>query len=258
MARPWPEPCFTAIALTLTAAVLLMDGSSTARAQPKFSELQGTFWRFDSINGSSHDQSKVIMRISRHWIDISAPCEYALFPFGYASGSLRFHPALARETLQGSQCPRSVVLSAIETGLARVSRYAVNADGLTFLDDNDRPIVALSRVIATGLENREWSISQYWDGKALVAAEQHAHIVFRNGRVDGSAGCGPLKGHYSLSGQHLKLWVTAMLAGWCPPPALVQLDRIVEALRGDWLVEAELVRTVLRDEQGAMRIILHP
>jgi hypothetical protein len=151
----------------------------------------------------------LLCEFSRHWIDLRAPCQYALYPFRYDAGSLRFHPAGGRETRESSHCPKSLPLSAVETGLVRASRHALKDGGLTLLDDHDHPIMAFSRVIAAGLENREWSISEYWNGTALVVAEHPAHIVFRNGGVDGLPACGALMGHYSLSGQHLKLWVTA-------------------------------------------------
>jgi META domain len=244
----------------LAACVMLLDGSRIAKAESELSHLQGTFWHPSRIGEISDEHSNAIVRVSRGTMDFNLFCLYASYPFSYDSGSLRFHPAWQRGTRESAQCPKSLALSTIETGLASARGHALNGDGLTLLDEHDLPIMTFSRVIATGLENREWTISEYWDGAALVAAEHHARIVFWNGRVDGSPGCGALEGFYSLSGQDLKLWVGAMLAGWCPRPALTQMDRVVEALRltGDWHVEQDLGRTVLRDKQGAIRIILSP
>jgi len=239
------------------AAGVMLAGCTDTRAGSEPSELQATFWRLASIDGISHDQSNAIMEISHGLIDFSVPCQFARYFFQYVDGHWRFHVPGTQGRPEDPQC--SETLNAIDAGLARADRFVLNADGLTLLDDYGRPIMAFSRVIATGLENRHWSISEYWDGMALVVPGYHPHIVFRHGRVSGSMLCGTLKGHYSLSGQHLKLRVTTgMFVGSCPVPAPVQTAPFVEALRGDWLVDHEPGRTILRDEQGATRIILIP
>ncbi|HEX6000919.1 MAG TPA: hypothetical protein VFZ16_16220 [Hyphomicrobiaceae bacterium] len=146
----------------------------------------------------------------------------------------------------------------IEPSLAKVKRHTLNGNTLTLLDENARAIMALSRITATGLENRELAIAEYWDGNALVPVEGTAYIVFMHGRIRGTPGCGGLWGAYSLFEQRVRLNGTAILAGWCPQPAMVQMKRVTAALGGDRLVEHEPHRTVLRDLQGAVRIVLRP
>jgi heat shock protein HslJ len=249
----------------LFASMMLIDGSSIARAE--LSELQGTYWRLDRIEGISDDHSKVILRIARAAIDFTAPCQFAVYPFGYDSSFLRIHPASARETFyppprkQGEalKCPTSPVMSAVDAVLPTIGKYAIDADRLTFLDGRDHGLMELSRILAQGLEDREWSIAEYWDvrKRSLVVA-QYARAAFINGRVDGSPGCGALIGNYILSGTHLTVRATWVLGGACPKDDYAQNLFVVRALSDERVVEIDDNRAVLRDEHGVVQIVLKP
>jgi hypothetical protein len=235
----------------------LLGPSDVAWGEPMLSELARTFWKLDHIDGVPTEQDSVIVQISKDEIAFSAPCGAKRYPFRYdKSGLVRFHPAWS--TTGDTRCTAGPALGKIEPSLARVKRHALNGDALTLLDENVRAIMALSRVTATGLENREWAIAEYWDGKALVPAES-AYIVLVHGRIRGSPGCGGLLGDYSLSGERVRLSFTVFLFGLaCHQPAMAQMERLTDALIGDWLVEHEPRRTVLRDLQGAVRFVLTP
>jgi hypothetical protein len=76
----------------------------------------------------------------------------------------------------------------IEADLPRVAGYTVKGDVLELLDGHKYPVLALSRITPTGLENRAWSIDQYFDGAMLVTAPPVTEITFMNGGVDGGSG----------------------------------------------------------------------
>src|SRR5262249_23031646 len=86
---------------SLAVVVALLDGSSVARAGSELSELRGTYWRLDHIDGAAYDTSNVIVRVTRSTIDFSAPCHSVHYPFRYDSGRLRVggHAGEARSCL---------------------------------------------------------------------------------------------------------------------------------------------------------------
>jgi prepilin-type processing-associated H-X9-DG protein len=241
----------------LAAGAMTLEWPGAAWPETRLSELQGTFWRLDRIHGIADGQANGILRISKHYIEVSAGCHYALFTFDHGPGAFRSTESRGMRT--GSHCPAMPTMPAIEAGLAKVKRHAVDADSMTLLDDRGRSVMALSRITANGLENREWSISEYWDGKALVAAEHEAYIAFWDGHVAGSPGCGGFLGGYTLSGEHLDFHATVLLAGSCPEPALTQMRRAAEAFDGVVRVRHDqLGRTVLQDAQSLTRVVLRP
>ena len=79
-----------------------------------------------------------------------------------------------------------------------------------------------------------------------------------NGFVDGSPGCGALFGSYRLVGTHLTASIGSLLGGYCSGGLGPQNNDVVEALSGERLVEREGDNVILRDHQGATRIILKP
>jgi heat shock protein HslJ len=259
----------------LAVVVALLDGSSMAKAGSELSELRGTYWRLDHIGGTA--TSNVIVRVTRSTIDFSAPCHSVPYPFHYDSGRLRVggHAGEARSCQFAkwsdlfAKCgTRSCLFAkwsdlrsgsdAFEANLPRISRYSVNGDILTFLDLRDRPVMALARITANGLENRDWSIAQYSDGTNLVTPRENASIAFMNGRLDGSPGCGAMSGQYRLSGARLTVSYLWLLISGCCCTGDGQYRDVLSALSGDRIIQREGDKVILQDDQGATRIILKP
>jgi heat shock protein HslJ len=239
----------------LAVVMALVHGPSTAITAADLSELAGTFWRLDHLDGTSNDTSSIVVHISKYVINVSAPCVARLYPVSYASGSLKIEPSAGSTSCQGT---KSSAMEAVETSLPKIAGYVVKADVLSFLDDQSHPMLTLSRVTATGLENKEWSIDQYYDGVNLVPATPEARVTFVNNFIDGSPGCGALLGNYILSGTRLKASVGWLLGGYCPGEFKPQNSGIVRALSGERTVERDDQRMVLRDAQETVQVILRP
>jgi hypothetical protein len=239
----------------LAVIVAFVHGPSTATTASDLSELAGTFWRLDRLDGTSNDTSAIVVHISKFLINVSAPCVARLYPVSYASGTLKIEPSAGSASCQGT---KSSAIAAVETSLPKIAGYVVKADVLRFLDDRSHPVLTLSRVTATGLENNEWSIDQYYDGANLVPATPGARVTFVNKFIDGSPGCGALLGNYILSGTRLKASVGWLLGGYSPGEVKPQNDGIIKALSGERTVERDDQRMVLRDAQETIQVILRP
>jgi hypothetical protein len=66
-------------------------------------ELAGTFWRLDRLDGTSNDTSAIVVHISKFAINVSAPCVARLYPVSYASGSLKIEPSAGSTSCQGTK-----------------------------------------------------------------------------------------------------------------------------------------------------------
>lgn len=142
--------------------VALAGEPSVAGAHSELSSLRETYWRLEHIDGAAEDTSNVVIRITGSSVDFSAPCHFRLYPFNYyRSGFLSVSPHAAATK---SCVPEWHVSGAVEANLPRINDYVVSGDDLTFLDGHGGPVMRLARIIADGLENRTWSIAQYWDG----------------------------------------------------------------------------------------------
>jgi hypothetical protein len=242
-------------AACLAMIAALVSGPITAATTSDLSELAGTFWRLDRLSGTSNDTSAIVVHISKFAINVSAPCVARLYPVSYASGALKIEASTASRSCQGTKSP---AMDTVEASLLKIAGYAMKADVLSFLDDQSHSVLTLSRITATGLENKEWSIDQYYNGVNLVPATADAHVTFMNNFIDGSPGCGALVGNYILSGTHLKTASGWFLGGYCPGDFKPQNDGIVTALSGERTIERNDQRLVLRDAQGTIQVILKP
>jgi hypothetical protein len=238
--------------------VALAGEPCVAGANSELSSLRGTYWRLEHIDGATEETSNVVVRITGSSVDFSAPpCHFRCYPFDYRfrPGSLSVSGAFHQRSCLSRKWP---VGGAVEANLHRINDYVLRGDDLSFLDGHGGPVMRLARIIADGLENRTWSIDQYWDGNSLVAPRVEAIVAFMSGGVDGSPGCGALEGQYKLSEAHLTAHVSWVLTGFCPPAHEPQNEYVAKALSGERLVEHDGDRIILRDEQGAVRVVLKP
>jgi heat shock protein HslJ len=239
------------------AMVAALHGAGAAEGA-EFSELGGTYWRLTSIDEAAY-VSKVIVRVTKSTIDFSAPCHFALYGVDDVSGSLSFSngPAVIRPCWGAKWFFRD----ALEATLLRIRRHTVNGDDLTFLDARDRSVMVLRRITAKWLENRAWSIAQYLDGAVLVAPKRSASIAFMNGFVDGMSGCEMLTGQYRVGRARLMPSISLWGSGYCSGDYEQQMQQatgVFNALSGERLVASEGDNVILRDDQGATRVVLRP
>lgn len=232
----------------------LVHSANIATAASDFSELDGTFWRVDHLDGTSEDTSAIIVYFSRFTIHVSVPCVQRLYPVSYVSGSFRIAPSAGSRSCTGT---RSSGVAAIEASLPKIAGYVAKDDALSLFDDRSEPVLALSHITATGLENKEWSVEQYYDGANLVPATAESLVTFVNGSIDGSPGCGAFAfGNYILSGAHLRNSVSLIIGGYCPEDLWSRSGTITRALSGERTIERDGQRLILRDAQGMIQVIL--
>jgi heat shock protein HslJ len=238
------------------------------------SELDDTFWDLKQIQGSNINLSGVIIKI--HFLNphdvgglitFSTPSYSAAFPFLDKSTGLEFFPADAHrgvsESFRFSQDQQASQL--FESALHRACCYKLHDHILTLVDKDQIPIVLLSPVRQTGIENQRWRITRYRGDEdnstqkdGLIDAKETADIIFMNGQVYGSSGCGGWVGKYAVSGDNLTSDIGTILAGLCSPEQLAQSFWVEKALKGDRRIKRERNNILLRDWNGKTQLLLVP
>jgi hypothetical protein len=165
-----------------------------------------------------------------------------------------------------ARCNREVppIVESFDSTIPKAKVPQISGDMVSLLDADGQPLFVLKRLTATGLENRKWQISSFFDGTSLVSTRGKftyplvSHITFVHGGVHGSPGCGGFFGEYSVLGEHAKITASAFLGGYCPPGEFELSGTICGALSGDRIPEHDGERLVLRDPQGRIQIVLTP
>ena len=100
-------------------------------------------------------------------------------------------------------------------------------------------------------------VTQQTDKEGLIDAK-FADIIFLNGRVRGSTGCGGWAGTYTLSGDRLVFQADFALFGTCDTEGFAQGPVVVNAFKGELRIEEKDDHILLRDSNGKTHILLVP
>ncbi len=154
--------------------------------------------------------------------------------------------------------PSSPVFDRLGAIIPTVRIMHVSGNELALIDDHGASVVTAMRLSSSTIENRQWTLESFFDGQSLrstaAAFGPPNPIIFVEGMIQGSPGCGALTGEYSLSADRIRMTdVGYFLAGVCfnrrnPHAPLFQFsDEIVDALNGE--------RTIVRDGANRIRLL---
>jgi heat shock protein HslJ len=125
--------------------------------------------------------------------------------------------------------------------------------------------MVLSSLRQTGIENRQWRIAKYRgdgsgqvDKEGLIDTKNRAWIVFSNGRVDGSPGCGGWMGTYKVSGDGLTFQASWVIAGACSYEDVDNDSLVQKAFESGIRIEQSSNQVLLRDKSGQAQVLLVP
>lgn len=275
-------------------AISLTDGEGATQIDlsplwpgKDLSELQDTFWHLTQLEGSKADFSGIVIHIGSE-ITFSTSSYFSSSLFQYKLAGLEFRPGHGR-SVYGSvnsavikrqeSSPDQPVAALFENVLQKADSYEVSQGSLTFFDKDRQPIMALNSVRRQGIENHHWRIAKYrgevppdfrpppgfppsevtqqTDREGLIDAK-HADIIFLNGRVLGSTGCGGWAGTYALSGDRLVFQADFALFGTCNKEGFAQGPVVVNAFKGELRIEEKDDHILLRDSNGKTHILLVP
>jgi heat shock protein HslJ len=255
-------------------ALLLNDGNGSTQVtlspmQPgnDLSELQDSFWHLIQLENADGDLSDVVINIETVGMTFSTPSYFISFPYQYKMSGLEFHPAYAYGNFspKGKTSRDKQIAKTFEKALHRVEGYKLSQGNLALFGSDQHRVMVLKYIQSTGLENRKWRIAKYRsegiyprDSEGLTDATEDADIVFLNGQVRGSPGCGGWTGTYQLSGNKLRTQAGAFLAGLCSKNGDIQGQMVVKDFNTDLTIEQTGDHVLLRDNSGRARILLVP
>jgi heat shock protein HslJ len=235
------------------------------------SELHDTFWHLNQLEGSTINFPQPVINIGEgnsSGITFSTSSYLIGFPFQYhLLTGLDFAAAYEKggDSKSSNYSQDQQVANVFEGILHKVVSYELKKDELTFFDKDQHPTMVLSAFRPTGIEDRKWRISKYRadnsgqpDEDGLNDAKVGAWIVFSNGRVDGSPGCGGWTGTYKVSGDELTFQAGWLIAGLCPSEDMDNDSLVQKAFESGIRIEQSSDHILLRDKSGQAQILLVP
>ncbi len=251
--------------IAVVIVLALLGGCAAAPKRDSRSTLFGdngvSFWTLTSF-ADGPQNADAIFYFEGQLLSLDIPCYRRSWAYEYyEGGGMRFSNPAVWMWCKDDMPP---IVEAFDSTIPKVRVSRVNGDVLSLLDGNGRALFVLKRLIATGLENRKWYISSFFDGNALVATRERfsfpfsSRVTFIHGGLDGSPGCGGFMAHYLMSGQQLTIWASYVLGGWCPRGEMESSGVVCKALSGKRSVEQDGDRLILRDDQGRVQIVLTP
>lgn len=230
-------------------------------SSPLFGDDGLSFWTL-ARSAEGPQDANAIFHFEGQSLSLDVPCYRRSWAYRYEAGVMTFANPWGSE----ARCNREVppIVESFDSTIPKAKVPQISGDMMSLLDAGGRPLFVLKRLTATGLENRKWQISSFFDGTSLVSTRGKftyplvSHITFMHGSVLGSPGCGGFFGAYSVLGEHAKITASAFLGGLCPPGEFELSGTICDALSGDRILEHDGERLVLRDLQGRIQIVLTP
>lgn len=232
-------------------------------------ELHDTFWHLKELQGMDGSFSEIVVAILSSpqsvneelgLVVFSTPSYSGSFPFYRSPTELRFYP-IYNYTFP----PDRKIEQTFGDNLQKSSCYKLHDGLLTFMDREQHPLIVLSAVQQTGIENQNWKIAKYRQLGSeesqkgeLIDARVQGNIVYLNGRVYGGPGCGGWEGSYSISGDILTFHGGVGLAGLCFGNQWAQGLGFAREIQGDRIIKKEGDHILLTDKDGRTMLQLMP
>jgi heat shock protein HslJ len=241
------------------------------------SELHDTFWHLTQLGDSTDTPANAVINIDASEIILSTPAYRFNIPFQYRLSGLEFQtPQSYSEFFAGfisayisrQSSADQQFINAFETSIQQVASYQSRQGLLIFLGKDQHPLLVLSSIQPTGIENRRWRIVKLrgsgtapTDADGLADVNEPAWVILVNGSVDGSPGCGGLHGTYTLSGDNLTWEAGVIVTGsGCSNLNLpyVPAPKEDHPFSGTMRIEKQGDGILLRDTDGYAQMLLVP
>lgn len=231
--------------------------------------LRDTFWSLKRLDGSTANLSDALVGIvttvrnsnGESGLVIFSTFSYSFtFPYSFNLSQLKFSSANGNKFT-----PAERVAQLFADDLAKVCGYELRNGSLALIEKGRHPLIVLGAIDHSGIEDHHWRIAKYSSEeegpeRKLIDATTPADVVFVNGRIYGSPGCGGWTGKYHLSDETLtsSIDLNLSLGGLCSQKQAEQAARVKKALNGDTRIEKVGGNIFLRNMDGGAEILLAP
>lgn len=255
---------------------LTIEEGGTRLPQPPMDilALRDTFWNLEQLDGAATNVASTVVRIllitndgSNGEFTFSTPSYFISIPFHYKEAGMEFFsPDAHGGVAKNPSYPHDQQIGQLLESELHKSRYfELRDEMLTFQDSNHRSTIVLKAAQQKGIENRRWGVARYRGADSnsthqdeLIDVNEAADVVFMNGRVYGSPGCGGWVGTYAVSGDKLSTDVGTVLAGLCSSGQFAQAAWVEKGLKGDRRIEKDGSNILLRDQSSRPMLLLVP
>ncbi len=251
--------CAVVLALALTACTV--DGGRGGKG----GKIEGTHWlleRYDVSGAATAVPAEVVAdaRFDAGRVSGFGGCNAFNGQAIVSGASLSMGP-LAATQMACSGAPADVE-SAYLANLGQAASYTATAESLEIFDAAGLPVLVY-RVGAANPLAGNWTVTGVNNGReAVVSPQLGTTITARfspDGQVEGSGGCAPYSGSYSISGQQLRIGpIASAQEAACEPPIMEQERQFLVALGRVTTFDLSGRTVMLRDDAGAMQVVLSP
>lgn len=251
---------FTWVAGLSLSAALGLAGCASKPSVTQSPSLEGSAWVLASLPGRSLvPDATPTARFEAGRVAGSDGCNRYSLPFTAQGSKIEMGP-LGPSTQMA--CPESTMkqADAFTTALRAARSFRRGAGTLELLDANGT-VVATLAAQASLLADTSWSVLNINNGRqavvSLVSGSTVTMAFDTAGRVSGTTGCNRYTGAYRAEGDALRFSSVAATLRACADPAVDEQEQaFLRALETVATLGFEGDRLVLRDQDGAMAIVL--
>jgi len=254
-----------ALALAPTLTACSADGGGGAGDGGRGGTIEDVRWlleRYDAPGVETAVPKEVVAdaRFGEGRVSGSGGCNSFNGAANVSGASLAVGP-LAATQMACSGAP-AVVEAAYLANLARAASFTATPESLSIFDASGR-LVLLFGVAAANPVAGHWKVTGVNNGReAVVSPHLGTAIDLRfslDGRVEGSGGCTPFSGTYKISEQMIRIDpIASTQEAACEPQVLEQERQFLTALGRVTTFDTSGATVMLRDEAGAMQVVLSP
>jgi heat shock protein HslJ len=194
--------------------------------------IEGPIWRLSRLGGQT-DQAlaalrpPITARFDAGRLQAFGGCNQLVG--GYVIDGDRVRVDALAGTMKACAPPVMAVETAFKAALRGTLRFQVEGDGLTLAAESDsEPSMTFAAAPPPRLEGITWTVSGYNNGRQAVVSPLSGTtltLTFRDGSVNGRAGCNTFRATYSRDGNHLTIGAVAATRKTCAAAGVMQQER---------------------------------
>ena len=210
---------------------LMLVGSPVTAADPATAmSIEGPIWRLTELRGldpAALQSAKrpVTAGFSAGRLSGFSGCNQFFGPYTVERDRVVIGPLAG--SLMGCEQPAQTIEQAVHSALTGTFRYALAQDKLTLLSGDD-PVLTFQAEPAPVLEGVTWKVSGFNNGRQAVVSpisDTMLSVTFRQGSVEGSAGCNTFRASYTVQADRIALGPTAVTRMICNQENIMQQER---------------------------------
>lgn len=211
-------------------ALLLLSSHVTAAEPSTTVSIEGPIWRLTELRGldpvALRDAKRpVTAGFNAGRVSGFSGCNQFVGPYTVERDRVVIGPLAG--SMMACEQPAMTVERAVHNALAGTFRYVLEQDKLTLISGDD-PVLTFQTEPAPSLEGVTWKVTGFNNGRQAVVSpmsDTMLAITFRQGSVEGFAGCNTFRASYTVEADRISLGPAAVTRINCNEDNVMQQER---------------------------------